>query len=118
MLRWTMRGALPVWDLTDFEATYFAMMVPKELFPQDLLHGFALRQLIDQLIQKANFAHRRFRNVFHRDTTYHTFIDIREESGKALPQRRLRSLSDSAVGRRTASGYTRLTKEQFGRPPL
>jgi hypothetical protein len=43
------------------------------LFPQNLLHLFSLCQLIDQLIQIANFLHGGFFDVFHSDTADHTF---------------------------------------------
>ncbi len=43
------------------------------LLPQDPLHRLALGQLVDQLIQIANFTHSWFFYVFHTDTADHTF---------------------------------------------
>src|SRR5579871_1839814 len=40
------------------------------LLPQDLLQGFSLRQLIDQLVQIANFPHERFFDVLDPNPAY------------------------------------------------
>src|SRR5690606_32001625 len=45
---------------------------PAPLLPQDLLHRFTLRQLVDQLVQIANLAHGRLLDVFDSDAANHT----------------------------------------------
>ena len=40
---------------------------------QNLVHRFALRQLIDQFVQVANFPHRWLLDVLHTDTANHAF---------------------------------------------
>jgi hypothetical protein len=47
-----------------------------ELLPQNLFHRLSPCQLIDQLVQVADFPHEWFFNVLYSDTADHAFVSI------------------------------------------
>ena len=49
----------------------------KALFAQNLFHGFALGQLVDELVQIADFPHGFVLNFFHPNTANHAFNQAR-----------------------------------------
>jgi hypothetical protein len=50
-----------------------ALRTSSWLFPQDLLHRLALRQLIDELVEVTDLPHQWFLDLFHTDATDDAF---------------------------------------------
>src|SRR5437773_282770 len=70
----------------------------KPLFAQNLLHGFALGKLVDELVQIADFPHGFVLDFFHPNAAHHAFNQAEvTRCGHVSQQRRLPGISRSGV---------------------